>query len=156
MAASRLKTSDIPQAENLLEIRELVSALTEVGTETEALAEHTGFSDRHVCYRLHAAKVLGLVDGARRITALGSRLLGSPPGSQDERTALCLAVGNCRAVRRVVPDLLESAEFDQNAVAEKLKELAGLSASTAQRRAHILAAWREQLRVEEPSQSPES
>jgi len=145
METPRLRSADIPQAEDLTEVRELVSALLEVGTSTDALADHTGFSDRHVCYRLHAAKVLGLIDGKRALTDRGDRLLATPPGSPDERSALAEAVASCPVVKLVAPDLLTAQALDLDQVSTALAQVAGLSASTAARRARILEAWRQQL-----------
>jgi hypothetical protein len=145
METPRLKSADIPQAEDLTEVRELVSALLEVGTSTESLAAHTGFSDRHVCYRLHAAKVLGLIDDQRSLTDRGDRLLATPPGSPDERSALSDAVASCPVVRLVAPDLLTAPALDLSQVSAALTQAAGLSPSTAERRARILEAWRQQL-----------
>jgi hypothetical protein len=145
METPRLKSADIPQAEDLTEVRELVSALLEVGTSTESLAAHTGFSDRHVCYRLHAAKVLGLIDTERSLTDRGDRLLSTPPGSPDERAAFSDAVTSCSVVKLVAPDLLSAPALDLSQVSAALSQVAGLSASTAERRARILEAWRQQL-----------
>ena len=145
METPRLRSADIPQAEDLTEVRELVSALREVGTSTESLAEHTGFSQRHVRYRLHAAKVLGLIDTERTITDRGDRLLATSPGSPDERAALSEAVAVCPVVKLVAPDLLTAPALDLNQVREALAQVAGLSPSTAARRARTLESWRQQL-----------
>ena len=149
MSESALRTGDIPQAENLEEVREVVTAVQIVGTATEDLAEYTGFSDRHVCYRLHAAEVLGWLTKKRRITSLGDRLLATSPGSREEHEALRVSVGKCRVIKLVVPDLLTSPELDHMTVADKLRQLAGLSASTAERRARVLVAWHRQLMGDE-------
>ena len=145
MQKPRLSSADIPQAEDLTEVRELVSALLEVGDSTDSLAEHTGFSSRHVRYRLHAAKVLGLIDAKRSITDRGRRLLATPPGSPDERGALSDAVEGCSVVRLVAPGLLTAPALDLNQVGEALTQVAGLSPSTAARRARTLESWRQQL-----------
>ena len=141
----QIPTSEVPQAEDLSEVREVVSAIRDVGVETEQLAEHTGFSIRHVCYRLHAAEVLGLLDADRAITGRGRVLLATSPGSENERQTFRQAVESCQVVKLVVPDLFESETFELETVAGKLEALAGLSKSTAERRARVLAAWRRQL-----------
>jgi len=121
-----------------------------MGVDTEKLADHTGFSVRHVCYRLHAGEVLGLLDANRAISSRGQLLLATSPGSENERQEFRQAVESCRVVQVVVPDLLESETFDLEAVAAKLEALAGLSRSTADRRARVLAAWRRQLAPQSP------
>ena len=144
-----LKTIDVPQADSLATVRVVVSAVSSASdSSAAALSRATGFHERHVRYRLATAKALGWLtstDGELSVTAAGNRLLDTVEGSIEERAAMRSAVAGCRAVHQMAPGLLESATFDLDVVTKRIMRLAGLSHSTAERRAVVLRAWRRDL-----------
>src|SRR2546426_12746956 len=91
-ARTNLRTVDVPQADSLPLVRRLVEAIEEGNRTNPDLASRTGFSERHVRYRLEAARILGLADEEYRLTLGGRRLLATRPGAGEERAELRHAV----------------------------------------------------------------
>lgn len=144
-----LKTIDIPQADGLASVRRLLEAMaTAEGTSTKQLSEMTGFSERHVRYRMATARILNFVaDEAKKaaLTPRGQRLLRTTAGSPDEKRELRRAVADCPVVREIAPGLLGETAFEFDSVAKTIARKARLSQATAERRAQVLRAWRRQL-----------
>ncbi|XXX72166.1 hypothetical protein WMF30_31420 [Sorangium sp. So ce134] len=142
-----LRSTEIPQADNLANVRSVLEALAGGATAKEAIAQQTGISLRHVGYALAAARVLGwLGDDDASITPAGRGLLAAPPGTADERTHLRRAIFACDVVREVAPDLFEPAAPTAVALARRLfRFTAGIGKETARRRAQTLLAWRSQV-----------
>jgi hypothetical protein len=141
----QLSSVDVPQADNLALVRELVEAANRVGINKRALAEFTGFSERHVRYRFEAARVLGLLDTDTGVTSRGLDLITTTAGSPEERTLFRRAIARTKVVVVIAPDLLKGAEPDVGALARALVQRAHLSVSTAGRRARALRSWRRQV-----------
>ncbi len=118
------------------------------GTAAKDLAEITKFSERHVRYRLQAARILGFLhaDGEPKLTARAQRLLATAAGSPEEKKHLANAVNECAAVRSIAPNLLDSDDVDIKELGERIARLSGLSQATAERRAVVLRSWRRDLR----------
>ncbi|KYF78253.1 hypothetical protein BE18_02170, partial [Sorangium cellulosum] len=142
-----LRSTEIPQADNLANVRRVLEALAGGATAKEAIAQQTGISLRHVGYALAAARVLGwLGDDDVSITPAGRGLLAAPPGTADERAHLRRAIFACDVVKEVAPDLFEPAAPTAVALARRLyRSTAGIAKETARRRAQTLLAWRSQV-----------
>ncbi|WP_437707296.1 hypothetical protein WMF45_26545 [Sorangium sp. So ce448] len=142
-----LHSAEIPQADNLANVRRVLEALSGGVTEKEQISEQTGISLRHVGYALAAARVLGwLGDDGASITPAARELLATSSGSADERTHLRRAIFACEVVKEVAPDLLEPAAPTREALARRIfRFTAGIGKETARRRAQTLLAWRSQV-----------
>ncbi|WP_437739135.1 hypothetical protein WME73_26230 [Sorangium sp. So ce302] len=142
-----LHSAEIPQADNLANVRRVLEALSGGVTEKERISEQTGISLRHVGYALAAARVLGwLGDDGASITPAARELLASSSGSADERTLLRRAIFACEVVKEVAPDLFEPAAPTREALARRIfRFTAGIGKETARRRAQTLLAWRSQV-----------
>ncbi|WP_437933337.1 hypothetical protein [Sorangium sp. So ce341] len=142
-----LRSTEIPQADNLANVRRVLEALAGGATAREEIAQQTGISLRHVGYALAAARVLGwLGDDDVSITPAGRGLLAAPPGTADERAHLRRAIFACDVVKEVAPDLFEPAAPTAVALARRLyRSTAGIAKETARRRAQTLLAWRSQV-----------
>ena len=145
----KLKTSDVPQADSLALVRRLLEGIAvSPGTAVKDLAELTKFSERHVRYRLQAARILGFLhpDGEPELTPRAKRLLATEVGSPEEKKQLASAVNDCQSVRLIASDLLALPEVDVKKIADRIVRLSGLSAATAERRAVVLRSWHRDLR----------
>ncbi|MCA9527976.1 MAG: hypothetical protein KC549_16930 [Myxococcales bacterium] len=157
-----MQTLDIPQANDLDSVRAVVRAVAEDHASLVAVADFTGFSKRHARYRLHAARVLGLValtaDASRPAapgldrpaevylpTALARRLLEAPLRSAAERGVYFDAINRSKALQAIAPDLLAASGPTVEALTDRLTELSDLSRATAERRAGTLLAWRRRV-----------
>ena len=83
-----MKAVDIPQADSLSRIRELVQTVQFGASDTARLQKVMSLHPRHVGYHLHAARVLGWLvrdDEQWQVTELGAGLVATGPGSQEER-----------------------------------------------------------------------
>ena len=143
-----MNTHDIPQANDLDTVRAVVRAVLEGHTHLSTVMEFTRFSKRHCRYRLHAARVLGLVtedDNTFATTPLAARLLATPLHSLAERSAWLEVVGKSRLLQAMAPDLLHSRGPSVEELALRLLRLAELSPATAERRAAGLLAWRRRI-----------
>lgn len=144
----KLRPVDIPQADTLSTVRRLVDAVNRFAdAPVKELAEATGFSERHVRYRLATARALGLMTANRAsLTTRGARLAKTEPGSADEKTELRRAIVACPAVQQIAPDLLTANLIEIKPLAARIVRLSGLSPATAERRAVVLRAWHRDYR----------
>jgi DNA-binding Lrp family transcriptional regulator len=145
----KLRSIDIPQADTLATVRQVVDALSHYDNPpAKVLAEALEIHERHVRYRLAAARALGLLTAKEEGTALtarATRLLGTEPGSTEEKKELRRAVSACPAVQEIDPELLKRPSVDVKALAHRIMRLSGLSQATAERRAIVLRAWHRDL-----------
>ncbi|MCA9211315.1 MAG: STAS-like domain-containing protein [Planctomycetales bacterium] len=138
-----LQHNEIPQADNLTKVREVVRAVSGGSTSRASIAASTGYSLRHVDYRLAAARILGLLEAdAFALTRSGYDLLSKRPGSEDERHCLLNLVEESKVYRLVVPDLLETPPPSLDEIARRIQTHTTLGVSTAIRRASTLMSWR--------------
>lgn len=144
-SSDQLNSVDVPQADNLARVRELVEAANQVGLSKKALTGYTGFSERHVRYRFEAARLLGLLDRDAGVTARGLELIGTTAGSREERALFRRSIARTQVVRTVAPDLLKGAEPDLEKLTRAIGQASQLSDSTAGRRARVLRSWRRQV-----------
>jgi len=141
----QFRTLDVPQADSLPLIRRVVEAI-HVGLKTvSSISEDTGFSERHVRYRLQAARILGFLSDEISLTAQGKRLVITNRGGSQEHRTFCDAVRSCDIARLLAPGLLDEAEINSPAVAKRMERLFGLSPATAERRTRVMRSWRRQL-----------
>ena len=112
------------------------------------LAEQAAFSERHVRYRIQAARILGFLapQGVPAITTRGKRLLATVVGTPEEKSELVMAVNDSESVRAIAPDLLVVPAVDVKTLGERIVRLSGLSPATAERRAVVLRSWHRDLR----------
>ena len=140
-----MRTLDVPQANDLATVRAVVYAVRKGNLSREQLAEFTGFSKRHVRYRVHAARVLGLIDlesDLASITPLGGRLLAARVKSDEARQVWRDAIERSPILQVLAPDLLAQRGPDAETLTERICAATGASASTARRRASGLLRWR--------------
>ena len=140
-----MRSIDVPQANALETVRQIVYAVDLGIRRLEALADFTGYSDRHTGYRLHAARILGFVrlDADEvTLTALGERLLCTDPKTEKERAVFYDAIAGSAVIQILVPDLLSLVPPSPEAITARLFQESKLGHSTAARRAGGLLAWR--------------
>jgi hypothetical protein len=140
-----MRSIDIPQANALETVRQVVHAVDLGVRRLDALADFSGYSIRHTGYRLHAARILGLVrlDGDEAsITALGERLLCTDPHTEKERAVFYDAIASSAVIQLLVPDLLSLVPPNTESITERLFQETKLGKVTASRRAGGLLAWR--------------
>jgi STAS-like domain of unknown function (DUF4325) len=152
--SATLRKVDVPQADNLSLVRDALDALA-IGSNALQDVEHlTGFSFRHIQYRLHAARVLGLVKLGRGIASLtlrGRALTSIPKGSTLERQHFIGAILDSKILQKLCPNLLDDGKAPSlREIARRLAQKTGLSESTSLRRAQALLAWRKSLMAVEP------
>ena len=143
-----LRPVDVPQSDSLPTIRAVVAVADKANRSVGAISGIIGVSDRHVRYRLQSARILGLVDRDRVLTARGKALLATAPGSDAERALLAVAMKNSLVVSHLFPNLLTVASVDLESMANAISASTGLSHSTAHRRARVLRSWRRQLKLD--------
>lgn len=136
-----MRSTDIPQADDLSMVRATVQAVAE--GDTSALGQSNGLSERHMGYYLHAARVLGLIDmDPYEVTGLGRRLLATAASSTEELQILREAVAGSRALARLAPDLLAAEGPGVDVLTRRIRVLGQLAPATARRRAETLLRWR--------------
>src|SRR4051812_40919643 len=85
------KSEDIPQANSLPKVRELIAAVNAGIASATGLREALKLDDRHVAYCRRAAVVLGVIaeaeDGALTLTSHGKTILAATLGLPAERKA---------------------------------------------------------------------
>lgn len=154
-ANTLFRSEDIPQANSLPKVRELVAAVN-AGIATPAgLRDALKLDDRHVAYYRRAAVILGVVaesDDGLAVTPTGKNILAAPAESTQERKEFREAV---RRSKPLAPfrSFFEGADVDLDDVAHRIGIMTGLSKATADRRAQTLLAWRKFLGESEAESS---
>jgi hypothetical protein len=140
---------DIPQADSLEKVRLVLDAMSSGNTYLPDLQKLTGFHYRHLHYRLHAARILGLSKVSYTLAILtesGFELSNTVPGSNEERDAFSNAINKSRVMRKIAPHLLAAkTEPNPQVIARKISVLTDMSDVTAIRRARSILAWRRQI-----------
>lgn len=141
-----LGPTDVPQADSLDTVRAVIDAIAAGATTKEDVAEITGYSIRHVHYRLHAARILGFA------IMVGRNLVGptdeayvlyeTRPGSAEELAVFERAIRASPIMRALAPDLLSRKPLLKSELSVRLERRAHLGRETAMRRAQALMAWR--------------
>ena len=139
------RTLDVPQADRLGNVRQLVAAIRDGIDHAATLLELLDVDHRHFLYYRQAAVILGVVEfnarGELCVTSFGQRLLASAEGSPDERLVFADAIAQARALRPFA-SFFAGEPLDLPTLTRRLEVLTGLSHSTAERRAHTLIKWR--------------
>ena len=152
-----MRSLDVPQANDLNTVRAVLQALQSGCVLEVEVRAHTDFSARHTNYRLHAARVLGLLrfeEDHLALTTLGERLLETPPRSQREREVLFEAVQGSPVLQILAPDLLSRDPPRLEALADRLFEEGRVGRATAERRARGLLTWRRRILGPDPAPTP--
>ena len=138
-------TLDIPQANALEKVRRVVKSVALGAVTLEAIADLTTFSSRHTSYRIHAARILGLLnsEGDRvNLTPKGEKLLETAPLSSEERAIFCSSIESSAVIQVLAPDLLTLCPPSLEELTDRLFKNSRLSRETAERRAGTLISWR--------------
>ena len=138
-------TLDIPQANALDTVRRVVKVISMGASSSESVAALAEYSSRHANYRVHAARILGLVHSegdTLSIMPKGEQLLETQPYSAQERSVLFSAIESSAVIQVLTPDLLTLCPPSREELAERLFKNSKLSRETAQRRANGLLSWR--------------
>lgn len=142
------RTLDVPQADRMSNIRQLVAAVRDGIEHAGMLLELLNVDRRHFLYYRQAAVILGVIEfnarGGVLVTSLGQRLLATSEGSREERQVFGEAVGLARALRPFA-SFFAGEPLDLATLTRRLEVLTGLSRTTAERRAHTLIKWRRYL-----------
>lgn len=140
----RFESHQIPQADNLDDIRKVISGIAGGATPAQ-ISEQTEISSRHVSYALQAARTLGWLAAGEKleVTDLGRALLATPAGSLEERDAYRSAITESEVLKAIAPGLLVEATPSREELTAKIRKAApDLSDETAKRRAQTLLSWR--------------
>ena len=138
-------TLDIPQANALDTVRRVVKVISLGASSSEAVAALAAYSSRHANYRIHAARILGLVHSegdSLSIMPKGEQLLETQPYSAQERSVFFSAIESSAVIQVLTPELLTLCPPSREELAERLFKNSKLSRETAQRRANGLLSWR--------------
>lgn len=142
----QLSSLDVPQADRLATVRRVVDAVARGAVFAAGVAESCGYSMRHTHYRLHAARLLGFVRmhsaSIVLLTRLGESLTATRAGGDEEREVMEKAIRRSRIIATIAPRLLSNRPPTVREIARRIQDSAGLSASTAERRARVLLGWR--------------
>ena len=142
-----MRAVDIPQADSLSRIRELVQTIHFGASDTSRLQKVMSLHPRHVGYHLHAARVLDWISKGEDswvVTTLGSALIATTAGSQEERAIYRKSIKASEYLQTVAPKLLDGQEPEQDLLSLRIQEVAGIAPATARRRASTLLRWRTQ------------
>ncbi|MEE2788215.1 MAG: AAA family ATPase [Myxococcota bacterium] len=142
-----MKAVDIPQADSLARIRELVQTVKFGAVDTARIQRVMTLHPRHVGYHLHAGRVLNWLvkeTGGWMVTPLGEQVLATSEGSQEERAVFRTSISESIYLKKVAPDLLADDEPEQDLLSQAIQDVAGIAPATARRRASTLLRWRTQ------------
>lgn len=150
---SRLhRTVDVPQADRLENLRQLIAAAKEGISHPAALRELLDVDERHFAYYRRAAVILGLLedceDGTLALTDAGRGLLGTKERSTEERLRFREAITGARSLKPF-KSFFDGEDVPFDALAFRLGQLTGLSKTTADRRTQTLVRWRDYVRADE-------
>lgn len=143
-----MKAVDIPQANNLDQIREVVHAVAAGAVTREAVQEATALSARHVAYHVQAARILGWLDvkGTRyELSLAATALLDTEPGTPEELQQMQAALTASPVVQALAPKLLSGQRPAVTDLADRIARAGKLAPATALRRAQTFLAWRDRV-----------
>jgi predicted ATPase len=142
-----MKAVDIPQADSLSRVRELVQSVKFGAIDVARLQRVMTLHPRHVGYHLHAARILNWLDkstGEWSLTSTGNTLLSTIAGSQEERSIFRQSIEASDFLKVVAPNLFGEEEPAQDLLSVRIQEVAQIAPATARRRASTLLRWRTQ------------
>jgi hypothetical protein len=156
--SSGLTSAEVPQADDLDKVRAVVVVATRGPMTTGDIAAETGYSVRHVEYRLRAAQLLGLLDKQKdgfALSARGRTLLDTRPTSERERVTWRHIVEESPLLSALAPDLFATVAPTRDQLADRMLDATAISRSTALRRAGALLSWRRRLQSRQLELFPE-
>lgn len=142
-----MKAVDIPQADSLSRVRELVQSVKFGAVDVARLQRVMTLHPRHVGYHLHAARILNWLvkeEGEWSLTSTGNALLSTVAGSQEERSIFRQSIEASDFLKVVAPNLFGEEEPAQDLLSVRIQEVAQIAPATARRRASTLLRWRTQ------------
>jgi hypothetical protein len=142
---NRLRTGDIPQADRLVTVRQILNEMAHGNKTVADISGVTGVSPRHVQYRSQTARILRLIKLDGSVTPAGTALLETIQGSLEETRGWRRVISSCPTVRIVAPDLFDKEEIARTTLADRIQAVTDLSRATAERRAMVFSSWRRQL-----------
>ena len=125
-----MKAVDIPQADSLARIRELVQTVQFGAVDTARIQRVMTLHPRHVGYHLHAARVLNWLIRETEgwaVTSLGSEMLTTGAGSQEERAIFRKSISESTYLKTVAPNLLDDDEPEQDLLSKAIQDAAGIA-----------------------------
>ena len=147
-SATVAQTEDIPQADSLASLRDVVQAVAAGAVTTPEIEAAARLTHRQARYYLLAARTLGWLElGPARplLTAAGKVLLALKPGGLDESDAIAAAINSSPVLEASVGRYLHEEKVDRAVLVGRLLASTELSLTTARRRAASLVGWRFQL-----------
>jgi predicted ATPase len=145
-----MRAVDVPQAFSLAEIRRVVERVAQGRDPVRDPPEDC--SSRQAAYRLHAARVLGLVAdtaGGLQLTSLGRDLSATDIGSDAERSVYRKAIEASPILRELAPGLLSLSPPSIVELRQRIQGKTGLAEATAEHRARGLLSWARQVQPAE-------
>lgn len=145
---TRVSPVEIPQANDLASIRELVQALEHGPITLTEYVELSGVAPRQAWYRASAASTLGLLTmlaGLAFPSESARKLMQLEPLSDAEQQFFRSAIGSSAVIRQVAPTLLDRTPPTAAQLAKSIEKHAALAPATARRRAACLLSWRRQV-----------
>jgi hypothetical protein len=137
-----IPTVDVPQANTLDLVVDLVALLHEGMDGTDALARELGIDRREVEYYKHAARILGFIRGSideAQLTERAAELMASVRPAQ-RHAIIADAIEETEVFRRLLTAYRRE-EFSRKTVVDFLKANSALTGSTVGRRADTILAW---------------
>jgi hypothetical protein len=138
-----LFSGDIPQADKLDSVREVVEVVNKGIITHKEICIATNYSLRHVQYKVASAIILGFLDKLEsiKITPKGRVWLQKEQGSSEESEFLQQSIEKTKVYNLIAQDMFTCKRPDREILTKRIMDFANLSESTARRRASTLIAW---------------
>ncbi len=138
-----LFSGDIPQADNLDSVKKVVEVVNNGLITQKEISLATGYSPRHVQYKIATAVILGFLEKLEtiKVTQMGKAWLQKKVASNEESVFLKKCIEQTKVYQLIARDLFDSARPDKEILAKRIMDYGNLSESTALRRASTLIAW---------------
>jgi len=139
-----IETVDVPQANSLDKVGDLLALVSAGVDRKESLVEQLGLVAREIDYYKHAARILGFAENKTTgftITEAGESYLRAIRPS-EQRAILSDAVRSAKIFSELMKECGE-ADLTRENVASFLVRRTTLNATTAHRRADTILAWLE-------------
>jgi hypothetical protein len=137
-----IDTIDVPQANSLRRVCDLIALVDEGIEDKKALASQLGLVARELDYYKHAARILGFAhfDPPEFYLSETGRMYLRGLTPDDKRSVLANAVRGAHVFRELLANFPEVG-LEKNTVATFLIERTSLNRTTARRRADTMLAW---------------
>jgi len=139
-----IETIDVPQANSLTAVGNLLALVQSGVQEKERLSRELRLVPREVDYYMHAARILGFANyegrsGTFDLTAAGEKYLSAE--TPIEKRALLAAAVRESPVFRELEKMFIERELDKDKVVQFLRDRTNLNTVTARRRADTILSW---------------